>query len=369
MTNYPLSPSSKGQPSPSLAARFRRTLINLVVGLALVLAGLAIGFQLAERLGRGSVALPTSSVDHAAHGAALAATDWPAAPVFARGNQELAGHLVEGVREFQLTARPVRWSILPTVPVSAYTFNGTVPGPLLRLKPGERVRIRVTNELPEPTSVHWHGLAIPNDQDGAASITQPPIPPGQSYVYEWTVPPTPGTYWYHAHYEPDRQQALGLFGALIIEDPTEQPPEVEAVLILSEWTVTPAGTLPAMPMSGMEPNYFTINGKSWPETERLRVRVGQRVRLRFINAGQFLHPMHLHGQPFTVVASDGHPLPTMARLIKDTLLVSPGERYDVEFVARAPGRWLLHCHIAHHTTNDNREVEGGGGLTLLVEVD
>jgi FtsP/CotA-like multicopper oxidase with cupredoxin domain len=340
-----------------------------VAGLALLLAGLAIGFQLAERLGRGSVALPTSSVDHAAHGAALAATDWPAAPVFARGNQELAGHLVEGVREFQLTARPVRWSILPTVPVSAYTFNGTVPGPLLRLKPGERVRIRVTNELPEPTSVHWHGLAIPNDQDGAASITQLPIAPGQSYVYEWTVPNTPGTYWYHSHYKPDRQQSLGLFGALIIEDPAEQPPDVEAVLVLNEWTVTSTGTLPAMPMSGMEPNYFTINGKSWPETERLSVRVGQRVRLRFINAGQFAHPMHLHGQPFTVVASDGHPLPAAARLVKDTLSIAPGERYDVEFVARAPGRWLLHCHIAHHTTNDNREVEGGGGLTLLVEVD
>ena len=123
-----------------------------------------------------------------------------------------------------------------------------------------------------------------------------------------------------------------------------------------------------MAMQGMEPNYFTINGKAYPETERIDVKVGQTVRLRIVGSGQFVHPMHLHGQPFTIVAADGIPLPEQARFQKDTLLIGPGERYDVEFVARAPGKWLFHCHINHHTTNNHVEDQGGGGLMLVVNV-
>jgi FtsP/CotA-like multicopper oxidase with cupredoxin domain len=123
-----------------------------------------------------------------------------------------------------------------------------------------------------------------------------------------------------------------------------------------------------MDFDGMKPNFFTINGKSFPATETLRATVGERVRLRFIGTGQFIHPMHLHGQPFEIVETDGSPVPPGARLVKDTVLVGPGERYDVEFVARAPGQWLIHCHIAHHTTNDGTEDEGAGGLTMVLVI-
>ncbi len=293
----------------------------------------------------------------------------PSAPVFARGQQPLEYTTEDGVKQYRLTAQVVRWSILPTVQVGAYTYNGTVPGPLIRLTAGERVRFIVENRLAEATSVHWHGLQIDNAQDGAAYVTQPPIQPGETFLYEWTVPNTPGTFFYHSHFQPDRQQALGLYGLLLIEGAGAVKEDVVDVpIMLGEWKVTPEGTLPAMELEGMLPNFFTINGKSYPETETINVKVGQKVRLRLVGSGQFIHPMHLHGQPFQIVATDGNPVPEAARLMKDTVLVGPGERYDLEFVARAPGKWLFHCHINHHTTNDGKEEQGGGGLTMVINV-
>ncbi len=287
----------------------------------------------------------------------------------ARGNRPLAPDVdARGVKVFRLTTSVVRWSILPGVEVGAYAYNGQVSGPLLRVTRGDSVRVHVQNDLPEPTSVHWHGLRVPNDQDGAPPLTQAAIAPGAAFTYEFQVPDA-GTYWYHTHVAGDRQQPLGLYGAFIVDPKgAKRPYAREAILLLGEWTVKDGQTYPAMDLDGMRPNYFTLNGKSYPATEPLRVKVGERVRLRFIGAGQFVHPMHLHGQPFEIVETDGNPVPRGARLKKDTVLVSPGERYDVEFVAERTGRWLLHCHIAHHVTNDGAEVEGGGGLVMVVEV-
>ncbi len=293
----------------------------------------------------------------------------PMAAPSVRGNQRLEPRLVGGVKEFDLTAGLLRWHILPNVMVAAYAYNGQVPGPLIRVDAGERVRIRVRNDLPEPTSVHWHGLVIPNDQDGAAGVTQPPIMPGETFTYEFTVPDTPGTFLYHSHVAGDRQQALGLYGALIIDDPAAPPvADAEYVVELGEWRVIGGRTYPAMELEGMLPNFFTINGKSYPATEVVKARVGERLLFRFIGTGQFIHPMHIHGGPFEIVATDGNPVPEGARLRKDTVLVGPGERYDVVWTARRPGRWLLHCHIAHHVTNDGAEVEGGGGLVMIIDV-
>lgn len=289
----------------------------------------------------------------------------------ARGNQLLAPRVVAGVKEFRLTTSLLRWRILPDVEVAAYAYNGQVPGPLLRLTAGDRVRIVVENDLPEPTSVHWHGLVIPNTQDGAAGVTQPAIAPGETFTYEYTVPDAPGTYFYHSHVSADRQQALGLYGALIVNprEPSRTPSYDQDVIIeLGEWRVTDGQTIPAMELEGALPNYFTINGKSYPETETIRATVGDRILFRFIGTGQFIHPMHIHGGPFQIVATDGYPVPDAAQLTKDTVLVGPGERYDVVWEAREPGRWLLHCHINHHITNDGAEVAGGGGLTMLIEV-
>jgi len=286
----------------------------------------------------------------------------------ARGDQPLTPRTAGGVKEFALTASVVRWNILPDVEVLAYAFNEQVPGPRLQLTQGDRVRIRVTNDLPEPTSVHWHGLDIPNSMDGPAEITQEPIEPGESFTYEFTVEQA-GTFFYHSHAAADRQQALGLYGALLVSPREPEPPVAADVVVqLGEWTVRDGWTFPAMPMEGLLPNFFTINGKAWPATETIRVRVGDDVRVRFVGTGAFAHPMHIHGGPFLIEATDGNRVPEAAQLTKDTVNVSPGERYDVIWTARQPGRWLLHCHINHHLTNDGAEVRGGGGLTMVIDV-
>jgi FtsP/CotA-like multicopper oxidase with cupredoxin domain len=293
------------------------------------------------------------------------------APVDARGDEILPARVEAGVKVFELEAAAIGWSILPWVRVTAYAFNGQVPGPRIRVTEGDRLRLIVRNALPEPTSVHWHGLIVPNAMDGPATITQAPIPPGGSYTYEFEARQV-GTFFYHSHLEPDRQEGLGMYGALIVDSrtpPSPLPYDKELVVELQEWLVKNGYTFPAMPMDGMMPNFFTINGKAYPATETVRLKVGERLLVRFIGSSSgFIHPMHIHGGPFTIVATDGYPVPDSARVTKDTVNVGPGERYDVIWNAREPGKWLLHCHINHHTTNDNHEDDGAGGLTLIIDV-
>jgi len=283
-----------------------------------------------------------------------------------QGNQLLPFRDENGVKVFELTAQAVRWQFLDGVQQVAWTYNGMVPGPLIRVSEGDQVRILVKNALPEDTTVHWHGIEVPNAMDGVPSMTQEPIAPGETFTYEFTAKPA-GSFWYHSHVDSDIQIGAGLHGALIIDPrmPPANPPDVDEVLILNEWRFVNGKTYGAMPMAGMDPNYFTINGKAYPDTPVLQVKQGQRVRLRLLAAGQFVHPMHLHGLPFKIVATDGHAVPEGAQLTKDTVLVAPGERYDIEFVASEPGMWMLHCHISHHTTNDGEEP---GGLMMVIDV-
>jgi FtsP/CotA-like multicopper oxidase with cupredoxin domain len=289
----------------------------------------------------------------------------------ARGDRPLQPRLERDVKVFDLETSVIKWSILDDKQVMAYAFNRQVPGPRLRITEGDRVRINVTNNLPDETSVHWHGLVLPNAMDGPGEVTQAPIDPGATFTYEFTAIQR-GTFFYHSHTEADRQQALGMYGALIIDprnDAAPAPYDAEYVIQLQEWTVKQGYTFPAMPMEGALPNFFTINGKAYPATDTVEARVGQRIRFRFIgSSGAFIHPMHIHGGPFTVVETDGESIPAAARVAKDTINVGPGERYDVIWEAREPGRWLLHCHILHHTTNNNVEEKGGGGLTLVIDV-
>jgi FtsP/CotA-like multicopper oxidase with cupredoxin domain len=295
------------------------------------------------------------------------------APTDARGDRTLEPRVEDGVKVFNLDVSVIQWNILPGEQVEAYAFNRQVPGPRLRVTEGDRVRINVENDLPEATSVHWHGMILPNRMDGAADVTQPPIEPGESYTYEFTAG-QPGTYFYHSHKEPDRQQGLGMYGALIVDpnDPARDAAydyDQEVVIQLQEWLERDGYTYPAMIMEGALPNYFTINGKSYPETETINMEVGERLRIRFIGSNNnFVHPMHVHGGPFEIVETDGNVVPEEARILKDTVNVGPGERYDVIWEAREPGKWLLHCHIPHHTTNDNTEQEGGGGLMAVINV-
>jgi FtsP/CotA-like multicopper oxidase with cupredoxin domain len=288
-----------------------------------------------------------------------------------RGDRDLPARIEGDVRVFDLDTSVIRWTILPGITVDAYAFNGQIPGPRLRFRQGDRVRIDVTNHLPETTTVHWHGLVLPNVMDGPAHITQAPIENGQRYRYEFTATQS-GTYFYHSHDHVDRQQALGLYGAMLIE-PREVDPGLQAdheyTLLLQEWLLREGLTYPAMPMEGAMPNYFTINGRAYPSTDTIRMRVGETLKVRFIGSNNgFIHPMHIHGGPFEVVAKDGQTLQPSARYLADTVNVGPGERYDVIWRALRPGKWLIHCHIGHHATNNNVETEGGGGLMMVIAV-
>jgi len=293
------------------------------------------------------------------------------APVEARGAQVMQPRLENGVKVFDLELSQIGWNILKYQRVDAYAINRQVPGPTIRVRLGDRVRFNVKNNLPESTTIHWHGMILPNNMDGPAYVTQAPIEPGKSFTYEFTTQQT-GTYFYHSHQDSDRQQGVGLYGALII-DPRTPPAapgyDQEYTIQLQEWLKREGLTYPAMIMEGALPNYFTINGKAYPETETIRMKVGQRVLLRFIGSNNnFVHPMHVHGGPFEVVARDGETIPPSARFLADTINVGPGQRYDVIWTAREPGRWLIHCHIPHHIKNNNVEEQGGGGLTMLIEV-
>lgn len=288
-----------------------------------------------------------------------------------RGARDLKPRIENGVKVFDLETSVIRWQILPKISVDAYAFNGQVPGPTLRFNEGDRVRINVTNRLPETTTVHWHGLVLPNVMDGPARVTQDPIKNGGVYHYEFTAVQS-GTYFYHSHDHVDRQQALGLYGALLIE-PREGDPSLladhEYTIQLQEWLMREGLTYPAMPMEGGMPNYFTINGRAYPSTDTIHMKVGETVKVRFIGSNSgFIHPMHIHGGPFEVVARDGETLAPSARFKADTLNIGPGQRYDVIWKALKPGMWMIHCHISHHTTNNNTETQGGGGLMMHIKV-
>jgi FtsP/CotA-like multicopper oxidase with cupredoxin domain len=287
-----------------------------------------------------------------------------------RGGQSLA-HTVEGdTWVFRLVAKPVKWEILPGVRVTAWTYNGTVPGPEIRVPYGQRVRVVIKNELPDPTTVHWHGIAVPNAMDGVPGVTQDPIAPGESFTYEFRAVPTAnssrgGTFMYHSHFDEDRQVGLGLSAPFVIDPPAPAAIDLERTIFLGEWNLDPESgdTRPPMQMEGSFPNYFTISGKAFPATEPIKVERGKRVLLRVIGGMQFTHPMHLHGMSFKVVAKDGAPLAQPYEA--DVVDVAPGERYDLLFTADRPGKWVFHCHIGHHLTNNG---EGPGGLLTVVQV-
>lgn len=340
------------------AARFNLTLSAYDVGGLVMPPGMVMNRETSARAMRDMAAVDLRAVTYTA-------------PQGARGDQALTAREEDGVKVFNLETSVIKWNILPDTQVAAYAFNNQVPGPRIRITEGDRVRINVTNRLPEPTTVHWHGLILPNQFDGPSEITQEPIQPGDTFTYEF-VAQQRGTFFYHSHHEVDRQQALGLYGALIIDPRTTPAPAAydrELVIQLQEWTYRDGYTFPAMPMEGGLPNFFTINGKAYPETETIDLKVGERLLVRFIGSSSaFIHPMHIHGGPFRIIGTDGYPVPEAAQLTKDTVNVGPGERYDVIWEAREPGKWLVHCHINHHTTNDNREEKGGGGLMLILNV-
>ena len=266
------------------------------------------------------------------------------------------------VKEFHLTAQETEVELQPGTTVKAWTYNGTMPGPEIRVTEGDLVRVTLTNELPTATTIHWHGLDVPNDMDGPAGLSQAPVEPGESFTYEFIATPG-GTRWYHTHTDVSTQILLGLYGAFIVE-PKGGLSDLDRdyTYILTEWDaeLTPAVALGEEPRGPRDQtlrggefgtDYFLMNGKMHDAIPPIVVSEGDTVRIRLINAGNVPHPFHTHGHSFKIVATDGNPVPEAAQLTKDTVLVAPGERYDIEFVANNPGVWMVHCHIENHADN------------------
>jgi FtsP/CotA-like multicopper oxidase with cupredoxin domain len=229
---------------------------------------------------------------------------------------------------------------------------------------GERVRVYVTNRLPEPTTVHWHGLLVPHGMDGVGGLTQPLIAPGETFKYEFTLRQA-GTVMYHPHHDEMTQMALGMTGMFVIHPrrPAGRP-DRDFVLLLHEWRIDPGAQRPD-PMEMTEFNVLTFNGAAFPATEPLVARTGQRVRIRLGNLSAMdHHPIHLHGFQFKVTATDGSAVPPAAQVSETTVLVPTGSTRTIELLADAPGDWAMHCHMTHHVMN-----QMGHGLPNVVGVD
>jgi FtsP/CotA-like multicopper oxidase with cupredoxin domain len=269
---------------------------------------------------------------------------------------------VDGVKVGHLVVESFQHEFAPGLVAEVWGYNGSTPGPTIEATEGDRLRIYVTNRLPEPTTVHWHGLLLPNGMDGVAGLTQKPIPIGETYMYEF-VARLPGTYMYHSHYDEMTQIALGNVGMFIVHPKKVRGPRVDRdfVLMAHEWKIT-AGARRPDPNAMSDFNVLTFNGKAFPATDSLVVGRGERVRIRLGNLGPMdHHPIHIHGLSFKVTATDGGFVPESAQYPETTVLVPVGSTRVIEFVPEDLGDWAMHCHMTHHVM-----MQMGHGLPNMV---
>jgi FtsP/CotA-like multicopper oxidase with cupredoxin domain len=272
-------------------------------------------------------------------------------PVIVPNGRTLPFEKQGGVKIFHLVAEPLKHEFAPGLEVEAWGYNGGTPGPLIEAVVGDRVRIYVTNKLQEPTTVHWHGVFVPNGMDGVGGLTQDYIGPGKTFKYEFTFT-KPGTFMYHPHFDEMTQIAFGMVGMIVVHPREPEPRRVrDYSLMLHEWKV-PIGAARPDPLAMNDFNVLTINSKSFPATTPLVAEVGDLVRIRLGNLGPMdHHPIHLHGYAFEVAETDGGQVPRAARWPETTVLVPVGSVRVIEFVADAPGDWPMHCHMTHHVMN------------------
>jgi FtsP/CotA-like multicopper oxidase with cupredoxin domain len=273
-------------------------------------------------------------------------------PVHTPNGMTLPFKNVEGVKVMHLVAAEIEHEFVPGLRAACWGYNGRSPGPTIETTVGQRLRIYVTNHLPAPTTVHWHGIRLPNGMDGVNGLTQAPIPPGQTFRYEFT-PPDAGTFMYHPHFDEMTQQAMGLMGLLIVHprEREKNPVDRDYAIMLSEWRIEPGARRPN-PLEMTDFNVFTMNSKAYPATEPLVAKLGERVRIRFGNLSAMdHHPIHLHGFQTTLVEADGGAIPDSLRVFANTVLVPVGSTRAIEFIADNPGDWPMHCHMTHHTMN------------------
>lgn len=339
---------TKGNPKNELS---RRAVVGggLLAGASSLLragaAGVAGVAGTAQARSKGSAPHGTPSAVHVPNGSVLPSTT--------RG----------GARVFHLVAEEFDHEIMPGLTVKAWGFNRATPGPLIEATEGQRAVIYVTNRLAAPTSVHWHGLVLPSGMDGVAGLHQPRIAPGQTFRYEFEFD-RPGTFLYHSHCDEMTQIALGMVGMIVVHPRGGARADRDYSLMAHAWKIPPGATRPD-PNAMNDFNVLTFNGKSFPATAPLHARVGETVRIHLGNMGPMdHHSIHIHGTWFHVVATDGGVVPAAARFPETTTLVPVGATRTIEFVARRPGDWPLHCHMTHHAMN-----QMGHGLPNMVGAD
>lgn len=275
----------------------------------------------------------------------------PYNPVVTLNGWSLPWRMNNGVKEFHLVAEPVVREIAPGMQAHLWGYNGQSPGPTIEVVEGDRVRIFVTNRLPEVTSVHWHGQRLPNGMDGVSGLTQPAIPPGKTFVYEFEAKRA-GTFMYHPHADEMTQMAMGLMGSWIThpKNPKFMAVDRDFVFLLNAYDIEPGSYTPKV-NTMLNFNLWTWNSRAFPGIDPLVVRKNDRVRIRVGNLTMTNHPIHLHGHEFQVTGTDGGWVPASARWPEVTTDIGVGQMRAIEFIANEPGDWSLHCHKSHHTMN------------------
>jgi len=290
-------------------------------------------------------------------------TGRPYNPVATLNGWSLPWRMNNGVKEFHLVAEPVVREFAPGMKANLWGYNGSSPGPTIEVVEGDRVRIFVTNKLPEHTTVHWHGIFVPNGMDGVGGLTQPHIAPGKTFVYEFTLPRA-GTQMYHPHADEMTQMAMGMMGMFIIHPKNQRSMRVDRdfVFLLASYDIEPGSATPRT-AEMTDFNLWTWNSRVFPGIDPLVARTGDRVRVRIGNLTMTNHPIHMHGPHFQVTATDGGWVPPSARWPEVTTDVAVGQMRAFEFDAIA-GDWAIHCHKAHHTMNAM-----GHGVPNMIGVD
>ncbi|RYY97316.1 MAG: copper oxidase [Comamonadaceae bacterium] len=282
----------------------------------------------------------------------LPPTGRPYDPVVTLNGWALPWRMNAGVKEFHLVAEPVVREMAPGFQVNMWGYNGQSPGPTIEVVEGDRVRIFVTNRLPEHTTVHWHGQRLPNGMDGVGGITQPHIPPGKTFVYEFAAR-RPGTFMYHPHADEMTQMAMGMMGFWVTHPKSAAQASIAKVdrdfcFLLGSFDVEPGSRTPKV-NTMTDFNIWSFNSRVFPGIDTLNVRRNDRVRIRVGNLTMTNHPIHLHGHEFEVTGTDGGPVPKSARWPEVSVDVAVGQMRQMEFIADEEGDWALHCHKAHHT--------------------
>jgi FtsP/CotA-like multicopper oxidase with cupredoxin domain len=273
----------------------------------------------------------------------------PPVPLVTPDVPHLPYTLKDGVKEFHLIAEPVKQEFLPHLVMDVWGFNGSMPGPTIEVTQGDRVRVIVENRLPEPTLIHWHGFEIAVSLDGVPGLVQDFIPRGEASVYEFDITQV-GTMFYHAHVA--MQEAMGMVGFFIMHPKVAHVPAVDQDfgLITQEFSILANQTIPNS--QGMDFNFLTFNGRCAPLTTPLVLKLGNRVRIRFVNFSTAdHHPIHLHGHTWWVTGTEGGRIPETGWLPGNNVLIGVAQARDVEFIANNPGDWIMHCHMFHHTMN------------------